>query len=60
MARQRLKNVSVYATEEQADLLTRAAALEHRSLSNYLLRLGVERAEELGLVASEKETGQRS
>lgn len=49
MARTNLKTVSVYVTEEQADILARAAARETRSLSNYLLALGLEKAEELGV-----------
>jgi hypothetical protein len=49
MARAKLKNVSVYATEDDVAVLTRAAELERRSLSNYLLTLGLQRAEELGV-----------
>jgi uncharacterized protein (DUF1778 family) len=41
------KYVSVYLTEEQLELLHKAAEEQHRSLSNYLLALGLERAAEL-------------
>lgn len=44
-----LKMLAVYATEDQIDRLKKAAELEHRSLSNYLLVLGLERADELGV-----------
>jgi hypothetical protein len=41
------KYVSVYLTEEQLQVLQKAAEEQHRSLSNYLLALGLERAAEL-------------
>jgi uncharacterized protein (DUF1778 family) len=46
-----IKMVAVYVTEEQKRKLEKAAALQHRSLSNYLLVNGLEKAEELGVGA---------
>lgn len=54
MARTNLKPVSVYMTEEQWKTLTDAAALENRSLSNFLLTLGLQRAEEMGVTLRAK------
>jgi uncharacterized protein (DUF1778 family) len=48
MARANLKAVSVYLTEEQADILAQAAASEHRSTSNFLLSHGLMAAEAAG------------
>lgn len=45
----KLKMISVYATEEQAELLSKAAGQDNRSVSNFLLTLGIERAKELGV-----------
>jgi uncharacterized protein (DUF1778 family) len=56
MTRNNLRMVPVYATEAQQAILKRAAAAEHRSLSNYLLRLGLERAEALGITDDETKT----
>lgn len=52
MGRTNLKTLSVYVTEEQYDLLSKAAAKDRRSLSNFLLSEGLERAEELGVATS--------
>lgn len=49
MARTNLKSVSVYLNEAQMKGLTKAAQLENRSVSNYLLNLGLERAVDLGV-----------
>jgi uncharacterized protein (DUF1778 family) len=50
----KMKAVSVYATEEQAAALQAAADAENRSLSNFLLVEGLERAKELGYEPGKK------
>lgn len=50
MARTKLNPISVYATDEQLKMLKRAADLEHRSLSNFLLSQGLEKAREMGIL----------
>jgi len=54
MPRVGLKTVSVYVTEEQAEILRRAAEARNRSLSNYLLDLGLSDAKELGIDGKRK------
>lgn len=51
MAKTNLKPVSVYVTENEDAQLKRAAMLDNRSVSNYLLTAGLERAKKLGLEA---------
>lgn len=49
MARTDLNPISVYANDEQLSVLKKAAALEHRSLSNFLLTTGLEKARDMGI-----------
>lgn len=49
MARTNLKATSVYHNDAQGEALAKAAALENRSVSNFLLNLGLQKAEELGI-----------
>jgi uncharacterized protein (DUF1778 family) len=49
MPRTELKGISVYVTEAHKKVLEDAAALENRSVSNFLLDLGMRRATEMGL-----------
>lgn len=44
-----LKPVSVYMTPSQYAGIEKAAMLDNRPVSNFLLTLGLERAEELGI-----------
>lgn len=50
MAKTRLKPVSVYMSEAQYEAIDRAAKLEHRSVSNLLLTLGLSHIEAKGIV----------
>jgi hypothetical protein len=59
MARTNLKALSVYLNEQQSKGLERAAALENRSVSNFLLTLGIQRAEELGITVYGPVAGER-
>lgn len=49
MSPKSLTAVHVYLSNDQKAALEKAAAKENRSLSNYLLNLGVRRAMELGI-----------
>lgn len=49
MARAGVKAVSVYITDQQRDVLERAAMRENRSVSNFLLTLGLDKAEAMGI-----------
>ena len=55
MAKTQRKPVSVYMTPAQWDAIEKAAMLENRSVSNLLLSLGLDKAEELGLPPKWKE-----
>ena len=59
MAKTNLKAVSVYMPDDVADKLTRASGLDRRSLSNFLLNAGIEKAEALGIKVFSKERFQR-
>ena len=56
MARTNLRAISVYVDEDQLRVLTRTAAKDNRSLSNFLLTLGLEKAEEYGVSSSSPST----
>lgn len=68
MARTDLNPISVYANDEQLSVLKKAAALEHRSLSNFLLTTGLEKARDMGIrpfgldkaVDQKKKSGKRA
>lgn len=49
MTKTGLVNLHVYANNDQKDALEQAAEKENRSLSNFLLNLGLQRALELGV-----------
>lgn len=59
MPRVGLKTVSVYVTETQAEILRLAAEKRNRSLSNYLLDLGLTDAKELGIPEKQKPKSKR-
>jgi uncharacterized protein (DUF1778 family) len=44
-----LTTIAVYANVTQKEMLEMAAARDNRSLSNFLLTLGMRRADELGV-----------
>lgn len=49
MGRTKLRVISVYLDDARYDMVKRAAALEHRTMSNFLGMVGVEAAEERGM-----------
>jgi len=49
MARTNLDATSVYHNAAQGEALKKAAALENRSVSNFLLNLGIQKAAEMGI-----------
>lgn len=46
MVRKELNSISTYADKDQLRVLKKAAEMENRSLSNYMLTAGLERARE--------------
>lgn len=55
MARSELKPITVYAsTDAQITTLEKAAGLDNRSLSNFLLTAGLEKAREMGVSIATK------